>query len=256
MLKEQNLIKLATQLNMELNKVLEKNPELIQSGTCDVQLIEFRANMLEYFSNLLTVLSEYNIRLASLIDTVRKSQTKDLIVIEDKIKSTDNVESKHVPHKTSVPINIIGGINIPAIKIVSTNQIKLSGELYYIESNDIFAIKICGRIYYGNIGNIYDSNPKKIKECNNRNNHNFTQCNYYHPFSKYPASKDIKNYVSSSWIYASCDERSKTCYRRIGSRKNIEFDIQNMTISNVSEFESQLMHDILCGLAIHYNKIT
>ena len=59
----------------------------------------------------------------------------------------------------------------------------IDGELYYIEQNDHFIIKIYNTLFHGNIGKIFTnrSEPYKIKNCKYTNGcTKGDNCNYYH----------------------------------------------------------------------------
>lgn len=256
MLKEQNLLYLASQINTEINKSIDKHAKIFTSAPLDMNVFEQRANNIEYYSNVLAVLTEQVTRLSEIVKTAKIIQNQDYIAIENKMNKLDISKApKKNPVKTQ--IEIIDGIKIPAIKITSPSQVKTSGDLYYIEANNIFLVRICGVVYYGNIGNIHSKNPIKIKECVSHEPHKYDTCRFYHPPTKFTGSKDVRNFTSYSWVYTPSTELSTRLYtRRIGSRDNLSADLANIDDVQITMFNSQVIHDLLCSLVIQYNKPT
>ena len=139
--------------------------------------------------------------------------------------------------------------------IYSFSQVAENGKLFYIEGANHLAFRLAGRLFHGNIGNIYYKmkDPKKIKECKFRDKCSKKYiCPYYHDPLKYPDSNDIRNYISNSWIYNPTLSQYKNKFnsRQIGSRDNLDQDIHRINTEEINRFCDQTMNDILCMLLI------
>ena len=156
--------------------------------------------------------------------------------------------------KNTSQINIIGSLTIDAIKVPNFNLVLNDGNLYYIESANHFAFRICGLLFHGNIGFIYTngSDPEKIKNCRFGKGCMKSQCNYYHNPIIYDNSKDIRNFIANSWLYAPATAlyKYKKKSRHFGSRNTLESDLYNMNDEEVERFIDQSVHDLLCGIIL------
>lgn len=151
----------------------------------------------------------------------------------------------------SVPI--IGDLSIDAIVCDSLNDVKADGNLYYITYINHFAIIIGGQLLHGNIGHIYcdTSTPEKIKDCKFRDGCNKrNQCDYYHDPLLFAGSRDIRNFVATSWTYCRGAAGKAKTVRRIGDREHLETDLAAITNEECDRFRDQVMHDILCNALI------
>lgn len=153
-------------------------------------------------------------------------------------------------------IRIKDNIYLKAITINSKNEIIYPGFLYYLQKNNLFAMKIAGNILYGNIGKIYHRNDLKTQnvakvinckdgdKCIRKNN-----CKYYH-------SGDVRNYISENMSYLQSYKSYSNIYKKsIGDITNLEIDIEfyKQNPENIEIIENMLFNDLLCLLTI-YNK--
>jgi len=128
-----------------------------------------------------------------------------------------------------------------------------NGILYYVEPSDQFVLKINGQLFYGNIGTIFSNNssPTKIKTCKYNKSCTKNYCTYYHDPRYNSQSKDIRNYMASSWIYNSNTPDKKI--RRFGSRYKMRDDITQLNDEEYERFRAQTMHEILCSIILGQN---
>jgi hypothetical protein len=153
-------------------------------------------------------------------------------------------------------INLTDSLSLKAICVGSFDQVKQDGNLYYIESADHFAFNLAGNLIHGNIGTIYtdEKNPEKIKDCKfGAECIKRAKCDYYHDPKLYPGSRDHRNFIASSWLYAPPDSqyKNKSRSRRFGSREHLDFDIVNLSEEERDRYASMLCHDVLCTLIIN-----
>ena len=152
-------------------------------------------------------------------------------------------------------IKFTEALSLRAIRVPTFDWVKQDGELYYVESSDHFAFKLCGKILHGNIGVIYteEKNPEKIKDCKFASScMKLDNCDYYHDPVKFPGSKDHRNFIASSWLYAppNSQYKNRPRSRRFGSRDHLDTDIVGLQEEEISRFQDQTMHDLLCSLLL------
>ena len=151
-------------------------------------------------------------------------------------------------------INIENNLFLDAIKVKSFSDVKSDGNLYYIEDSNHFAIKIAGYMLHGNIGVIYTNgrDPEKIKNCKFGNGCIKPNCNYYHNPLLYEGSRDVRNFIANSWLYAPPNSpfRYKKKSRRYGCKGMLDIDLSNLSSEEAERFIDQCVHDLLCSLLI------
>jgi hypothetical protein len=152
-------------------------------------------------------------------------------------------------------IKFTEALSLQAIRVPTFDWVKQDGELYYVDSSDHFAFKLCGKILHGNIGVIYteEKNPEKIKDCKFASScMKLDNCDYYHDPVKFPGSKDHRNFIASSWLYAppNSQYKNRPRSRRFGSRDHLDTDIVGLQEEEISRFQDQTMHDLLCSLLL------
>jgi hypothetical protein len=152
-------------------------------------------------------------------------------------------------------IRINDYIYIEAKKVNDFSSVLSSGELYYVESADHFAIKIMEILIHGHIGLIYTNsdNPVKIKECKYRENCKKDNCEFYHNPLVVKGSKDHRNFIASSWLYSpptAISNKYNIKSRRFGSKEYIDTDLNIISDEEVERFYDQTMHDILCTIIL------
>lgn len=152
-------------------------------------------------------------------------------------------------------VHFTNALFLQAIKVPTFDQVESNGELYYIESADHFAFKLAGILFHGNIGVIYtdEKNPEKIKNCKFRKECiKKERCDYYHDPLKFPGSKDKRNFIASSWLYAPPNSqfKNKSKSRRFGSFDHLDLDIMNLQEEETDRFSDQTMHDVLCSVLL------
>lgn len=165
------------------------------------------------------------------------NQSPKVIQLTEKIKITDSLflEAKCVP---------------------SFDKVQQDGCLYYLAKYNHFAIIIAGVMFHGNIGRIFgpkhNKEPEKIKDCRFgitcvRNG----DCMYYHDPKKFPLSKDVRNHISLSWLYMQPSVRNNPYSRKFGDIDYLDTDLLSVNLSDLSKFDDQIMHDLLCSLVAH-----
>ncbi len=125
------------------------------------------------------------------------------------------------------------------------------GHMYYSHSADTFFMLINpgAILLYGNIGEITPpvGLPSKVKDCKfSPCKHD--KCDFYHDPFKFPGRSDRRNYITNSWEYTGAlagQKRQGEQSRMIGSRSNLEIDVEMISEPQVSIYGSQLMHDML-----------
>jgi hypothetical protein len=167
----------------------------------------------------------------------------------------DDAAGRASPSKYS-KIKFTEALSLRAIRVSTFDYVCQDGELYYVETADHFAMKICGQMFHGNIGTIYtdDKDPKKIKDCKFASGcakHN--NCNYYHDPVRFPGSRDHRNYIANSFLYSPPNGQygsSRFRSRRFGSREYLDVDIVRLGSEEIDRFYSQTMHDLLCAMLL------
>lgn len=147
---------------------------------------------------------------------------------------------------------ITPALALSATRVPSFKYVRQDGGLYYVENAGHFAVRLCGQLLHGNIGNIYANArvPLKVKGCKfSTSCSKQDNCDYYHDPAKFSGSKDVRNYVANSWLYSSGDNL-RPGGRHFGSLNNLDTDITFMRDEDVNKFRSQTMHDLLCSLLL------
>lgn len=157
---------------------------------------------------------------------------------------------------TPYRVKFTEALSLPALKVPTFDYVKQDGELYYVECADHFAFKLAGQLLHGNIGVIYteEKNPEKIKDCKFATScMKQDRCDYYHDPVNFPGSKDHRNFIASSWLYAPPNSQFKNRprSRRFGSREHLDTDIVGLQPEEISRFHDQTMHDLLCSLLLN-----
>jgi hypothetical protein len=150
---------------------------------------------------------------------------------------------------SDVPIAPDSPLTIQAIIVQLFDDVKQDGNMYYIATVDHFAIYICGKLFHGNIGIIYtdDRVPKKIRDCRfDATCVKKGKCDYYHNPMKYPKSADRRNYIANSFTYSKRNPHA----RRYGSLDSLSEDMVGLSAEEISRFNDQTMHNILCALLL------
>lgn len=154
------------------------------------------------------------------------------------------------------PVVVAGEYTIKAVVCNDWPEITemLEGCMYYVAPADHFAIKLCGVMLHGNIGEIYtnERNPVKIKECKFGADCNKDNCEYYHDPLFSEGKKDIRNYIAGSFLYSPLTgfKPKSIGSRKIGSRSTIESDINRLDEYDIKLHRDQVMHDLLCCLLV------
>lgn len=161
--------------------------------------------------------------------------------------------SRPTPGPTS-PIPVSDGIELNAIRVSGFDGVVTNGEVYYVESCGHFAFKVSGVLFHAGIGDIYttESEPIKIKECKYGDKCNRHDCTYYHDPVRCDRSRDVRNYVANSWLYAPPGSmlRTRKTSRTFGSRQFLDADVTSVDAEDCRRFMDQSSHDILCSLIL------
>jgi len=136
--------------------------------------------------------------------------------------------------------------SLDAIVIEKMDDIILEGKLYYLKNRNLFAIQLNGIKIYGNIGNIYynEKTPPKIKDCSYGADCNRVSCTFYHSPLINSNSRDVRNFISNSWLYQ--DNK----IQRFGSRDKLDSSLPLMNVQDRNFYSEQVMHEILCLLML------
>lgn len=125
------------------------------------------------------------------------------------------------------------------------------GYLYYSHAADTFFILMQpgNMLLYGNIGEITApvGSPSKVKDCKYFPC-KYNKCDFYHDPFKYPGSSERRNFIINSWEYSgamSNQKRQSEQSRIVGSRSNLDIDVQLINESQMNLYSAQLMHDLL-----------
>lgn len=170
----------------------------------------------------------------------------------------DNIQSDI----TSKVVAITETKSLPAIVVQDFDSVKSDGNLYYVEPSDHFAIRIMGNLFHGNIGIVYTDEklPEKIKDCKYPGRcRKGGGCDYYHDPVKFSGSRDHRNHIAGSFLYAPPDAsyKNRSRNRCFGSRTYLDTDLVALQPDDISRFHDQVFHDILCALiSCRYNPQT
>jgi hypothetical protein len=156
------------------------------------------------------------------------------------------------------------GIEAIGVTTVNTLDDIPDVRLFWVSSIHQFAIRICGLVIRGNIGEIYQTLR------NNRNVRNTIQCRhgkqcriigrcgYYHDPVDIPEdmrSGEIRNYTNGSWVYTSESLNEKNrMMRHIGNRSTLSTDMISIADSEVSMWNDQTIHCLLVSMVLHMHR--
>jgi hypothetical protein len=169
------------------------------------------------------------------------------IVLDDRV----SLDAVIIPGALKDPREILAAVSTP--------------ELYYIPAWDHFAVRCGAVVFHGNVGKIYPTDtgraqraPERVKECRHRGQcpslkgGKGASCAYYHDPEECPGSRDVRNYIADSWVYAPVTTRYSARYgsRRIGSRDSLRGDLQEISASDARRHVAQTAHDILCSIIL------
>lgn len=169
------------------------------------------------------------------------------IVLDDHV----SLDAVIIPGSLKDPREILAAVSTP--------------ELYYIPAWDHFAVRCGAVVFHGNVGKIYPTDtgraqraPERVKECRHRGQcpslkgGEGASCAYYHDPEECPGSRDVRNYIADSWVYAPATTRYSARYgsRRIGSRDSLRGGLQEISASDARRHVAQTTHDILCSIIL------
>jgi hypothetical protein len=174
------------------------------------------------------------------------SFSRKKIVLDDLV----SLDAVVIPETLRDPREILASITTP--------------ELYYIPHWDHFAVCCGAVVFHGNVGEIYPATPTgrrqrtpvRVKECRRRGNcpslKGGPPCSYYHDPEECPGSRDVRNYIADSWVYASTGVRYSARYgsRRIGSREALQGDLEQISAGDARRHIAQTAHDIICSVIL------
>lgn len=262
-------------VNETLDECIVADPS---STTIDLKRMEERERAIVKISDLYAGLNSFVHEVETRIQTCRKQYEDDIALMGSFLKSKRVVNESWaassrrfmsktlvappvtVPTNITAPpqyskVNIVDSYNLMAIRVPEFSDVLANGELYYVESADHFAFKIANVLLHGNIGNVYtgEHEPVRIKNCKFRGNCTNKECTYYHDPLHNPGSRDVRNFIASSWQYTSpgCQYKNRTRARRFGSREYIETDLPTITPEEVDRYYDQTVHDVLCALLLN-----
>jgi hypothetical protein len=155
-----------------------------------------------------------------------------------------------IPHAPSVPecasIAITDRIKLQCVVVNSLSDVRANGMLYYVPPQNRFALHLAGIVMYGNIGNVYVSEPypQKIHDCN-MYPRCAQSCKYYHNPMSCAGSTDVRNFISASWMYSRDSVRDSKKVRKLSSREYLDDDIGRVSDADLAYYNEQTMHDLL-----------
>ena len=272
----------------EVDKLLASNNNIIHESndSINIKIIETRETLINQLSAATSLLAKINAKIETTITLAKDNQAKDLAAARylltklknpaakkidsaktyagtaaaasddlKILKSSINAPLRSAPTSKYTKIKFTEALFLNAIKISSFRDVKQDGELYYVDSADHFAIRLGGVLFHGNIGVIYteEKNPEKIKDCKFASSCiKQNKCDYYHDPNKFSGSKDCRNFIASSWLYAPPDSlyKNRPRSRRFGSRDHLDIDIVGLQEEEINRFHDQMMHDLLCSLLL------
>lgn len=154
------------------------------------------------------------------------------------------------PSATTQTIMITQALGLNATIISQPNHMTEENRIYYIPQSGQFIFKLFGHTFHGNIGNIYTSEtytPEKIKDCKfGANCTKGSKCDYYHDPLKFATSRDVRNFIATSWLYSPHQRGGRV----FGSRQNLDLDILKVTPEDMTRLRDQITHDMLCLLLL------
>lgn len=238
---------------------------------------------IKYVKDVLADLSALTVEIESVLDQATKVKASihskllsRISIFRRELQTIDNsspritsqeattiIEPYILPEETKGP-EIVSGISIPGIIEVNTLDGVPDSNLYWVKDINQFAVKICGFVIRGNIGDIYPLHSTsrqmlKIISCKYGNackNINLPNgCNYYHDpihINKKDSSKQIRNYTNGSWTYTHepFSEHNKSM-RHIGNRSSFTEDLHNVSADEANRWVDQSMHTLLTTLALY-----
>lgn len=149
-----------------------------------------------------------------------------------------------------------------------------SADLYYVPAWGHFAVRVGGVVFHGNVATIYpgragagrsergpgvwtpdagppQKGPARVSECR-RGRRCAGGCGYYHDPAAGGGGREVRNFVTDSWIYAPPGTRAaaRCGTRSFGSRDFLEADLLRTTPRTARRHLAQTAHDIVCALIL------
>lgn len=260
----------------EVEQWIRSNDGIIYSSSVDtivVRNFERRKQLMDQLSDSAAAIKNLAAKIDAALSACRETHTREISLVSNlagdsggqlttQLSSWTTVSRRRAAKKEAekstgkTMIAITDEISLPAVVVHSFDEVRQNGELYYVTSADHFAFKLAGKLFHGNIGEIFtdEKQPEKIKDCRfgincvKKNN-----CDYYHDPIKYPGSKDHRNFIASSWLYTPQNSiyRVYGRSRRFGSRSRLSSDLKELKDDEVEKFSDQVTHDVLCSLVLH-----
>jgi len=260
----------------EVEQWIRSNDGIIYSSSVDtivVRNFERRKQLMDQLSDSAAAIKNLAAKIDAALSACRETHTREISLVSNlagdsggqltaPLSSWTTVSRRRAAKKEAekstgkTMIAITDEISLPAVVVHSFDEVLQNGELYYVTSADHFAFKLAGKLFHGNIGEIFtdEKQPEKIKDCRfgincvKKNN-----CDYYHDPIKYPGSKDHRNFIASSWLYTPQNSiyRVYGRSRRFGSRSRLSSDLKELKDDEVEKFSDQVTHDVLCSLVLH-----
>lgn len=244
----------------ELEKLMKLNEYLLtKNNVIDIQQYEQREILIEKLTAAKDVLdvalSAITASQDKLSERHKLDQNKMSSLLKNKTAWTVVKSKTTKPAPVKSQISITDNTTLEAIVVTTFEHVQQDGELYYVSDADHFACKISGHLLHGNIGKIYidDRSPEKIRDCKFAANcMKQDKCDYYHDPCHFPGSKDHRNFIASSFLYANPDShyKNRSRSRRIGSIEYLDLDLATIQDEEVARFYDQCAHDILLALIL------
>jgi hypothetical protein len=194
-------------------------------------------------------------------DTSAHNLDADWVVARKRTRARDHLAPRvnrartgRAPIAREIEVPMSANMSLRCTEIPDASAIRADGVLYYIPQLRRFAMRIAGFVLMGNIGIVYNSelSPQKIRECNMQASCNYATCSYYHNPLTWPGSTDIRNFAATSWVYRHAAASGPKKMRKLSSRAHLDEDIRTITSADLSYYNEQLMHDLLCGIIMNY----
>ena len=140
---------------------------------------------------------------------------------------------------------------IDAVKAAITHP-----DLYYVPSWGHFAFRVGEMVFHSGMGEIFingeETSPVRVKDCKHPLGScpGGSHCTYYHDPVVWAGSKDVKNFMSDSWLYSRSviGRRPRYGTRRLGCVRHAISDLGRITDDDLTRFLTQIPHDLICAI--------
>jgi hypothetical protein len=259
-----------------IDRLIESSQALLHNDdNINAKTIEARDTLIAQLATLAAGISEVSVRVCTALEQARDSNARDVATMgsllnklngdngwrttrrtqQSRIGKTAQATPAPIVTSAHVDIPFTDALSLPALRVGTFDEVKQDGEVYYVDGANHFAFRLGGRLFHGNIGTIYtdEKSPEKIKDCKFGDACVKQECcKYFHNPRRSAGSRDIRNYVASSYVYTPPDSvyKNRLRSRRFGSRPYLDVDIAGLSEEEITRFHDQAMHDLLCSMLL------